>query len=397
MESTMTERLPVSIRPYRDDADRAALLPIFQQAFNAPEERLAQYFEIAPTDAWRLADVGERTVGGMLRVPMGQYFGGVPVPMLGVATVAVDPTMRGRGCATGMMQQVVREMHDERCPISTLFASTQHLYRKAGFEQAGSTFTARIATKQIRVGKPTLQLRKMTDADLPMAEALYRKKASRFDGHLDRGPHIWRFARQPRSGVTWRYVVERDGSPEGYVVYGQERIDGRSDFHVTDLVALTPEAGQSILAFFAGHGTLGRNVSWRSAPNDPLLLLLGENGVELALTDLWMLRITHAPAALTQRGYPAGVRGELHLEVRDDVIPSHNGRCVLHVEDGQGHVEPGGEGRMQIDIRGLASLYTGFRTPRQLSMCGQATGDDASLATAAAMFASNGPWMVDMF
>ncbi len=61
----------------------------------------------------RLLREGGTDVACALRVPMGQFFGGRSVAMMGVAGVAVAPEARGRGLATRVMQEVLREAREE--------------------------------------------------------------------------------------------------------------------------------------------------------------------------------------------------------------------------------------------------------------------------------------------
>jgi len=51
------------------------------------------------------------------------------------------------------------------------------------------------------------------------------------------------------------YLVERDGVAEGYIVYEQRQRAGERDRAIVarDLVALTPGAARTLLAFLAGH------------------------------------------------------------------------------------------------------------------------------------------------
>jgi predicted acetyltransferase len=134
-----------------------------------------------------------------------------------------------------------------------------------------------------------------------------------------------------------------------------------------------------------------------SGPGDPLLSLLSEQPYQLTLGDFWMLRVVHVPAALEARGYAEAVRGELHLEVRDEGLPGNAGRWVLTVEGGEGRVRAGGEGRLRLDVRGLASIYSGYFSPEGAAAAGLLEGDPEDLRRAAGFFAGPAPWMPDMF
>ena len=67
------------------------------------------------------------------------------------------------------------------------------------------------------------------------------------------------------------------------------------------------------------------------------------------------------------------------------------------IAEGRGSLEPGGGGRIRIDVRTLAALYTGFVTPVQarIGLGLECTNDEA--ARLASVFAGALPWMQDGF
>jgi predicted acetyltransferase len=119
-----------------------------------------------------------------------------------------------------------------------------------------------------------------------------------------------------------------------------------------------------------------------------------------------MLRIVDVGAALTARGWPAhgGPGVEVHLDVEDNVLNDNNGRYILEVDGaGAANVSTGGNGDLKIDIRGLASLYAGFASPRDLLAAGHLTipphvkHAEAALNCATMLFAGPMPTMSDGF
>ena len=111
----------------------------------------------------------------------------------------------------------------------------------------------------------------------------------------------------------------------------------------------------------------------------------------------WMLRIIDVRRALGERGYAPTHESELHLRVRDDLLPANDGAFVLRVSGGKGEVESGGDGRLQIDVRGLAPLYSGYASAHELISTGYIEGAEADLGLADAVFAGPAPWMADFF
>ena len=128
-----------------------------------------------------------------------------------------------------------------------------------------------------------------------------------------------------------------------------------------------------------------------------MLTMLREQRSRMRLWEYWMLRIVDVAGALEARGYAADRGARVHFEVRDDVLPQNNGRFVLEVSDGRGKVSRGGDGRVGIDVRGLAAMYTGHWTAEQLRGRDylEASAEDASAASA--VFAGHAPFMSDRF
>jgi predicted acetyltransferase len=300
-----------------------------------------------------------------------------------------------------MLNAMLAELHDDGIALSTLYPATRSLYRKSGWEPAGGHFKAKAPVASMRLRERDLELRPMTDADREEIISVYRQQAARTSGNLDRGDFQWGRVHRPRGAADVRgFVTGRRGSIEGYVILHEKRVDrGFLDYDlmVTDLVALTPEAGRRLITFFGDHATLGGNVIWGTGPNDPIVQLLPERGYELHLADHWMLRVVDVQAALAERGYPEHLEIELHLEVRDDILAANDGRFILRVAGGRAEVKRGGRGRIQMHVRGLAALYSGHLTPHALESAGLLQATEPELAKAAAVFAGPFPWMPDYF
>src|SRR5204863_3657876 len=117
----------------------------------------------------RVLREGREPIACLLLLPMGQFFGGRPVPTVGVAAVGVAPHLRGRGAAARVMSSALREIRAAGTPLSALYPATQVLYRKVGYEQAGGRFEITIPAGALGlVGGPDegrLDVRPATAAD----------------------------------------------------------------------------------------------------------------------------------------------------------------------------------------------------------------------------------------
>ena len=111
-----------------------------------------------------------------------------------------------------------------------------------------------------------------------------------------------------------------------------------------------------------------------------------------------MARVIDAPGAIGARGYPASVAGAVDLEIRDPHCDWNAGRWRLSGEGGEGRLEKGGDGDVELSINGLSSLLTGYASAGSLRMAGLLRGGtprDHDLLTAA--FTTATPSTVDFY
>lgn len=359
-------------------------------------------------------------MGGLILVPMGQWFGGRSVPMTGVAGVAVAPEARGQGAALALMRASVREIHTSGVPLSTLYPALQELYRLVGYEQAGSRFETTVPTRLINVrGRvPGYRIRALRPDDEPAVRALHASLARRHDGHLDRGEYVWARVKDFRGTKAEGLAVENDrGALEGYVYFSQKSLDHpvlRHAMNLHDLAAATPRAGSHLLGFFAAHRSMTETVGWHGPHTGAMHALLPEQVYTVRLHEHWMTRVVDAPAAFAARGYPAGVSAALTLDIADDLIPENAGRWRLRIADGKGSLRratpesardpdhgagPNPGASVTVSARGLAPLFTGFQSPRTLRLAGMLEGPDEAmdLLESALRPSPAGPSMIDFF
>lgn len=398
------------------DEDMNSVARLLHLAFAGPQDQCEVWVRKAGIQNLRVlrregstGDVG----ACLLRVPMGQYFGGRSVPMIGIAGVAVGPESRGQGLARSMMEAAIREMDEDRgpeglAPISVLYASTQALYRQVGYEQAGHWCIYRLPIHRIDIRERAGELVPLGDDDMPAVRACYSTFAGAADGPLDRGEYIWKRIRSNRETVYTGFGVPAAGGGggkalEGYLFVNQTRKPetGRQDLAISDLAFNTPRAARRLLGFLADFATMGDEAVFHGGPMHPLLMLMGQQHFSVARKEYWMLRVVRVKGALEARGYAAGLSTGFTLRVSDEAVPRNAGPWRVQIEGGRASVTegtgPGGE--LRTDIRTLGAMYTGFLSPRHAAMLGLLEGDDSAIAAAAAAFAptGGGPWMTDMF
>lgn len=395
------------------EADLPEVFRIMRLAFTGEEEGQRQWLATMGLENLRAmrADEGGAPEAVLSLVRLGQHFGGRVVPMSGVVGVGVPPERRGGGLAQQMMSACLREARETGAPISTLYASTQALYRKVGYEQAGSRFLTTIRLDQIGVRERAGSVRQITDADADAVMACAARFASRFDGPLDRGAvggwsaYCWHRIRDLRTVKFQGFAISDNESADAIDAYAyihQARIpeSGRQRLVVSDLAFTTPGSGRRLLSLLADFATMGDEVSFHGSPTHPILALMPMQRFRVERHEYWMTRIADLPKALEARGYLPGVRASINLEVTDPIIPENTGAWTLEIEGGRASVARGGKSSrptIRADIRGLAPLYTGFVTPAQARMLGWIEADDDDVRAASPIFPGGCPWMVDMF
>lgn len=398
---------------FESERDGDAVARMISLAFGGTIEGAREWFTGAGCEHLRVVRDERGTVASLLRIPMGAYFGGRSVPLLGLAGVAVAPEARGRGHGAGMLRAFVREAASEGWALGGLYASTHALYRKFGYEHAGHRFQYTVPLVRIDVDEPKAaggvggagqvggwEVVTLGDVDEPEVRACYASFASMHEGTLDRSGYIWSRVRKSRDVVYHGFGV-RDGSGalRGYVYLSEQRPDlnSRFDLVLTDFVFLDAEAGVRIWAFLRDFAMMGESLRFYGGPTHPALQLLKQQRHQVSLKDDWLIRVFDVKRAIEARGYSDAIDAEVHLDVVDEVIPANAGKWVVRVKHGAAMVEPGGTGAIRLSARGLATIYSGFNTPRQAKVLGLAEGEDRALAGAESVFARSTPWMSDMY
>jgi predicted acetyltransferase len=400
----MAKRRSFEFRPPVDAAECRALAAVIRQSFASfgrPPEFMERFVEHVGRENLRLVKQGGRIVGGLGIFHFRQWFGGRSIPSAGITAVAMAPEVRGTGLGTQSMRALVRELHQAGLPLSVLYPASVPFYRKVGYEPAGERVVGELETSRIGVSDHTCTMRIMAPSDRKAVRALHRVYGRNNSGNLDRTARCWSRLLEFAKEEMFTYVIAgpgQRGDIEGYVVYTQQhRPGGLYDLHVRDYAFVTPAAGRRLLTFFADHGTVVQHVTYEGAYHDALTALTRLNNHKVRTRLPWALRVVNVAASLRDRGYPAGTRAELHLEVRDPLLADNNGRFVLRVQNGKGRVREGGRGHFKLDVLGLAPLFSGHLSAAQLALAGMIEGRASDLALADALFSGPQPWINDHF
>jgi predicted acetyltransferase len=388
------------VRTPREPAELEALAPILAWAFGMSAQDSLKWLASTGLQHVRMGYSAARVVAGLVEIPMGQWFGGKSVPMLGVAGVATAPEARGQGLALALMRALLSEARARQFALSALYPATVALYRKAGYELAGAYCRFTLPLKDCPQPRSALALRSATPEDDAAIERLYRTVASERNGYLDRGPYVWARVRAPQGEPARVLVVEGSAGIEGYAALSQLRREGiHHDLALGDLVGATPGAMARLLRFLSDHRTTADNAIWYGGAADARLFAFPERSFKIEVQTHWMLRLVDVASALLARGYPE-VTAELDLFVEDDVLPANNARYRLRLRDGTPELDVAASGdgaAARLDVRALTALYSGVVTPAELVRAGMLSADARTLAALGRTFAGGAPAMADYF
>jgi len=385
--------------------DLNGIFDVRAQAFAVPESDRERWTGLVDPAGMVTAFLGTKVVGSLNVLGLGQWFGGRPVPMGGVATVVVLPEHRGEGLAPRLLATSLERMRERGLVVSTLHPATTRVYRSAGWEIGGDLAVHRIpahALERLPRGESE-RVRRLTRDDWPQVQMCYDAAAAAQSGWVDRNDWWWGVLAD-ETFVDQSFVYGVDGSDglAGYMVFTQAQSQRGEHFGyrlvVEEMVERDPGAALTLWRMLGTHGMQVESVTLQRGPVDELLLILPEQEVEQVSNNRWMHRFVDAPAAIAARGFPPDVAAEVHLGVTDRLAPWNEGRWVLRVEGGAGELIPGGTGELQITINGFSAMATGWASATSLAGAGALHhSSPADRAALDAIFAGPPPTMIDDF
>lgn len=324
------------------------------------------------------------------------------VPMAGISMVGTQPHHRRKGLVRQLMTQALCDMREAGQMVAALWASQAAIYQRYQF--AMTTIQRSYDIDTVDIG--------FYDGDLGSCEvvltgpencldelkSIYIANANNRICYLHRSSVLWRmnFLDERAEDGPVRIGLCRDdtGKAVGYVIFSlrADKVNHGSrsqQIKIRDLVALNMDAYRSLWRFIASHDLVG-SVQWRNAPADdpapelfiePRLLNMRDN------EGFWF-RIVEVAGALSQRGYLES--GEICIRILDDPLTPWNGGTYLlsASADGAQIIQSRGSPDIQLSVKALASLYTGFRSARVLSSWGLLVGDSDKVALAERIFSS---------
>ena len=392
--------------PQTDDEVRESIR-IANRGFNGSLDDAAVDEALPRVDRDRsiVALVGDQVAAWSQVRPFGQFFGGRSVPMGGFSPVVVAPEHRGRGLGSMVTAAQYPLLRDRGEVIAGLYPAQTQLYRGNGFEVAGVYTFRKIPTRSLQKLRPSghVTIRRGAADDLEAIKACYRRYAATQDGWLDRPEVWWSHNIFPEGKLHEQHLYLVDGA-EGEGLAGYLRYTHRPakphgyTIVVEELCAEDPEVALALWRLVGSSSTQAELAQVPGPPEHPLLLQLPDQ--DLTTTDeiRWMLRVVDAAGAIAARGFPPAVRATVDLDLSDRQCDWNAGRWRLHVEDGAGVLEKGGDGEVGLSVNALSCLYSGYGSPTVLRQAGLiGSGSARALSDLGAIFSGPTPSIADFY
>jgi predicted acetyltransferase len=325
-----------------------------------------------------------------------QWFGGQRVPSHAITALVAAAHVRRQKVGHELLLHQLREARESKVPLSVLFASTPAFYRQHGYEPAGTTTWFRAPSHCLPSDTEGAEFVPFTPEEQQPVHEVYRKFASQCAGLLERTPHFWRMHLRPYDGSRrYAYRIDFGGVPEGYVCF--QHAQPQSTLVVDDVITTSTRAARAALALMSHHDAVCDSVLFAESPQGPLHKLIADSNARPEATSKeWLLRVTDVAGALKLRGYPP-LDARVELDVADATLPENAGRYVLELREGKPVVLRGGTGKVRVDVRGLAAIYSSFSHPSEVQAAGLLDAEPADVAQLGAVFAGPAPFILDTF
>jgi predicted acetyltransferase len=387
----------LSFRTARDD-DLERLVDVHTAAFpdaRGREERLRKLTANAlgdRSDLWvAVTGAPETVVAHASLFRLKAWFGGVLVPMGGIASVAVAAEARRSGVGSALVGHLHAVSFERGDALTVLYPFRQSFYARLGYATTSTYRRLRISPASIPWGIEQ-STRPAFGADRPALQACWDTVGARRSGTLARSERLWeaRLADERRMF----FVVEGAGGVEGYVAWTLEHSETAAavTLVVCEMAAVTDAASRSLWGLVAAQRGQVAEVRAEIAADDPFerALLDPDRGrfggaqTEHAIGDVVsgpMVRLLEPRRALEARGY--GADGSAALLVGGEAIE-------VVVRGGRAAVTPcRGQPSLQMEPPALGAIAFGALAPTCAARFGWVKArDPLALALADELFAS---------
>ncbi|WFR99573.1 GNAT family N-acetyltransferase [Rhizobium tumorigenes] len=369
------------------------IVKAYASAFAFTRSRTVQYIEDIGLSSFHMIEQGSEPAAAFALIDTGHWFGGNVIPACNIAHVAISPEHRGSGLAASILDFAGEEALRRGADVVSLFASTRPVYRKSGFELAGSEMIYEAETSELYKVKASFKCRRVSGESIrPTIGLIYEEHCRDQYGALKRHPGHWNVLLRAADEELSTFVFEADGRDLGYIVLDT----GNPEYLLLrDWVALTGQTAREILKFLGTFSTVYPRVRWHGGPADQLIFALPDKGWRLVHQEEFLMRVMSPEKALAARGY-----GHVSASIRIQIVGAPEKQTLLlTVKDGKAACQKdlAGEVDITIGLAQFATLFTGFRSAYFLHKAGWILGDAEAIRRCNDIFSGPAPWVGEHF
>ena len=352
---------------------------------------------------WTLcALVDGKLVSSFTAIPFTMRANGNAVALAGVSTVGTQPEYRRQGLLRRIQTQAFADMRDRGQSVAALWASQAAIYQRYGYAMTTVLRSYHVDTTDIGFhdgvwGSGCVERLSVNDA-FDVIKSIYIRFVENRTCYLHRSKALWlQNAMEEIEGqgpIHAGVHYNEEGKADGYIIYTlrANKVDHATrgqEIIIRDMAWLSMDGYRSMWEWLKRHDLVGRVSYQTAAADDPAVELFAEprllHGVDHE--GIW-LPVVDATGALGDRAYSS--EGEITIGLTDDPLTPWNNRSIrLEASPEGAHVTSSKSADLQTSAKALASLYSGFRTARQLRAWGLIEGEDHVIDTADRLFASS--------
>jgi len=199
------------------------------------------------------------------------YFGGVPIPMCGVAGVTVAAEFRGQGILTPLFATLFRNAKQRGALISALFPSAARIYRKFGYEMIAEYVRVEVPSRALATvpRAPMMRTRRAAAADFDAVRSVYDAWACEQNGPLSRRGVSFTAEDFIDSFTGVTVAVGVDDAISGYVSWSRGRGVGEgASIRLADLLATGADGYCALLAAIGSFESVAPSVMIDTSGDD---------------------------------------------------------------------------------------------------------------------------------
>jgi len=247
------------------------------------------------------------------------------------------------------VRATLREMRQRGDALSMLYAFRGDFYRRFGWGLVETPGMLAVPPALLPASEESRRVRRLRMPDRPLVQELYERHV-RERGHfaLDRRPEWWERRLWGYEG-GWVVYERRRGQIEGYLHLQVDAGDGpwKLVLTVNEFVAHTPDAHRGLTGYLHGLRDQAVEVVFATAADAPWAAQLADaanlrGDLKLGVLRTTghqaygaLLRLLDVKAALESLPVSPQARGEVVLDVSDDVLPANQRAWRVAARDGR--------------------------------------------------------------